>query len=183
MTDLDTLYARNREFASCFHYARPPGSLELSMVILTCVDARICPAQFLQLDAGEAFVLRKPGGRVTADVERDVAILAALGRDGSRQDGPPFELVIVHHTDCGMERLADPERRRDLCRRSGLEERRLLNLAIADHEQSLRSDIARLRHSKVVPGDLVVSGHIYDVETGALRQVVAPAALHADPVG
>jgi carbonic anhydrase len=177
MTDLDNLYARNRAFASCFPYAEHPGNLDLSMVILTCVDARICPAQFLQLDAGEAFVLRKPGGRVTSDVERDVAILAALATDARRDGGPPFELVIVHHTDCGMEGLADDGRRRELCRRTGLEEHRLLDLAIDDHEDSLRADIAKLGRSAVVPEDLVVSGHIYDVETGALRQVVAPAPL------
>ena len=56
-------------------------------------------------------------------------------------------------------------------------DRRLLDLAIDDHEDSLRADIAKLGRSAIVPADLVVSGHIYDVETGALRQVVAPAAL------
>jgi carbonic anhydrase len=183
MTDLETLYARNREFASCFHYSESPGALDLSMVILTCVDARICPAQFMQLDAGEAFVIRKPGGRVTQDVERDVAILAALSARRSRRDAPPFELVIIHHTDCGMEGLADPARRRELARRSGVPEEQLLTLAIADHEASLRADIDKLRDSGVVPPELVVSGHIYDVESGALRQSVAPAPLGSAPPG
>jgi carbonic anhydrase len=177
MTDLESLYARNREFASRFHYSEQPGDLDLSMVILTCVDPRICPAQFMQLDPGEAFVIRKPGGRVTADVERDVAILAALAKDRPRKDASPFELVIVHHTDCGMEGLADAGRRRELCARSGLEEQQLLTLAIADHRESLREDIGKLRESPVVPDELIVSGHIYDIETGALTQTIAPAPL------
>ena len=171
MTDLETLYARNREFASCFHYREQPGGLDLSTVILTCVDPRICPAQFMKLDPGEAFVIRNPGGRVTPDVERNVTILAALAKDGPGKDASPFELIIVHHTDCGMEALADGERRRELCARSGLDEQQLMNLAIADHRESLRADIARLRESPLVPAELIVSGHIYDIETGALTQL------------
>ena len=180
MTELESLYSRNREFASSFRDSRAPSRRGMSMVILTCVDARICPAHFFQLDEGEAFVIRKPGARVTVDVERDVAILAALASEGSQSDAPAVELVIVHHTDCAMESLAGEARRRELCARTGLDEHQLLALAIDDHAESLRADIARLRGSRVVPGAVVVSGHMYDVRTGALTQVVAPAALRAE---
>ena len=179
MTDLDALYARNRGFASCFHYSKVPSERELSMVIVTCVDPRVFPGQFMRLEQGEAFVIRKPGGRVTADVKRDVAVLAALAREKSGGEGPPFELVIIQHTDCAMSSLADPEHRRQLAEATGLPDGQLERLAISDHAEAIREDIRRLRMSGIVPGDLVVSGHVYEIETGALKPIVGRVPLHA----
>jgi carbonic anhydrase len=183
MTDLETLYARNRQFASGFRSSAEPGSTGPSIVLVTCVDPRICPEHYLQLAPGEAFVIRKPGGRVTADVERDLAVLAALTKERSGEQAALFELVIVQHTDCAMEALADPARRQLLCGRTGLGEDHLMDLAISDHAESIRADVERLRRSAAVPGELVVSGHIYDIDTGALSQLVAPAPLAAPGPG
>ena len=181
MADLKTLYARNREFASRFQRSDDAGRGDLSTVILTCVDARVFPGRFLGLDSGEAFVIRKPGARVSAEVERDVAVLATLAKDSVGEAAAPFELVIIHHTDCAMEGLANPDRRRELSARTGLDESQLLGLAIANHDESLREDIAKLRQSPIVPKELVVSGHIYDIETGALTQAVPPSPLAESP--
>lgn len=177
MTDLNSLYARNRGFASCFHYAQVPSERELSMVIVTCVDPRVFPDQFMRLEQGEAFVVRKPGGRVTPDVKRDVAVLAALAREKTGGKGAPFELVIIQHTDCAMSLLADDAHRRALAESTGLPDGQLERLAIRDHAEAIREDIRRLRESGIVPGDLIVSGHLYEIETGELKQIVERVPL------
>ena len=110
MTELATLYDRNSEFARAFAFADLPIRPKLSTVVLTCLDARVDPAHFLGLEPGEILVLRNAGGRVTQDVERDVTFLWTLA---AQMDGgtPDLSLAIIHHTDCGVERLASTEAR------------------------------------------------------------------------
>ena len=86
----------------------------------------------------------------------------------------PFELVIIHHTQCGAERFADPDFQTVLKEQVGVD---VSSVAITDHEQSLREDVERLRSAPEVPGHIVVSGFIYDVRHGCVREVIAPAAL------
>ncbi len=177
MSDLKELLDRNHGFATSFALGDLPIHPRMSITVLTCLDARVDPAHFLGLDLGDALVLRNAGGRVSSDVERDLALLwflAILFAEG----GPPhLELAIVHHTDCGVERLANPDVRRAAHRDVGLADSLLELMAIDNHEASLRDDIERLRQSPTVPDGIVVSGHIYDVKNGKLRQVVAPAPL------
>ena len=90
---------------------------------------------------------------------------------------PGLSLAIVHHTGCGWERVADPDARSAFGAASELPEAFLEGRAITDHEQSVRADIERLRASAIVPDQLVVSGHVYEVDSGRLRQVAAPAPL------
>ena len=182
MSDLQTLLERNRQFAAVHDGESLGIRPRLSTVVLTCLDARVDPAHFLGLELGDALVLRNAGGRVTADVERDLAIVWALVSQMAGGGPPPIELAIVHHTDCGMERFADPERRKLLSRGSGVDEGERKALAISDHETSLVNDIERLRRSKLVPGALVVSGHLYDVKTGTMRQVVGPTTVRTEEV-
>ena len=177
MSDLNELLDRNHSFAASFALGHLLIHPRMSITVLTCLDARMDPAYFLGLELGDALVLRNAGGRVSPDVERDLALLwffAILFAEGGT---PHLELAIVHHTDCGVERLANPDVRRAVHREVGLAESLLEQMAISDHEASLRDDIERLRQSPIVPDGLVVSGHIYDVKNGKLRQVFAPAPL------
>ena len=103
--------------------------------------------------------------------------LAALSFIVAQMDGSepgPFELVLMQHTQCGAERFADPNVQKALMEKSGID---VSCVAIADHEASLREDVERLRNAPEVPGYIVVSGFIYDVQHGHIRQVIAPAAL------
>ncbi len=86
----------------------------------------------------------------------------------------------MHHTDCGLERIAAPGPRKTLSQNTGLEPGLLETLAISDHEVSLMDDIERLRASDLVPPELVVSAHLYDVKTGRVSQVVPPAPLNKE---
>ncbi len=93
---------------------------------------------------------------------------------------PRLSLAIVHHTDCGLERIAAPGPRQALVENTGLEPGVLEMLAISDHESSLIDDIERLRASDIVPPELVVSAHLYDVRSGRVSQVSSPAPLHKE---
>ena len=108
MSDIQTLYERNRRFAERFPHASLDIKPKMTIVILSCMDARIDPAHFLGLEPGEAIVLRNAGGRITEEIERDLAILWTMMEQVA--DAPPrLSLAIIHHGDCGLERLADPQ--------------------------------------------------------------------------
>ena len=177
MSDLKILSDRNRQFADDFEHGDLAILPRLSTAVLTCLDARSDPAHFLGLELGDAVVLRNTGGRVTADVERDLAILWFLASRLAGSRGPELELAIVQHTDCAMERFSDPHVQRGASQAIGVEESDIEMMAIADHETSLHGDIERLRRSDLVPGGLIVSGHLYDLNNGQLRQIVDSAPL------
>jgi len=177
MADLQNLIERNRQFAAQYE-----GNLSIiprfSTMVLTCVDARIDPAHFLGLGLGDALVFRNAGARVTNDVELELGILWTLV---SRLSGeaPALALAIIQHTDCGYERLANPELQQALSRNLGLDKAVFGALANADHPETIRKDIERLHRSPLVPNELVVSGHLYNVTDGSLQEVVTPAPLQS----
>ncbi len=178
MSDLQTLLERNQQFASEYE-----GGLTIlpkfSTFILTCVDARVDTAHFLGLESGDALVFRNAGGRVTDDLELDLGILWMLGSRLSGENSRGFSLAIVQHTDCGLERLANPEFAAALSKRLGVKQAQIDGLANTEHAQRIREDIERLRKSPLVPNEMVVSGHIYSVEDGTIEEAVAPAALES----
>lgn len=177
MSDLQTLLERNDRFNADYE-----GGLNISprfsTFILTCADSRIDPAHFLGLELGDALVFRNAGGRVTDDTELELGILwtmAAKMAAGGNFRG--ISLALVQHTDCGFERLANPELAAALSNRLGVERAHIDCLANHDHAQRIREDIERLRKSSLVPKGLIVSGHIYHVEDGTIEEVVPPAPL------
>lgn len=159
---LDTLLARNATYAREEHRARPIAP-DTTTIVVSCSDSRTDPSNYLGVADGEAVVIRNAGGRVTADVEREIGLLVAMMR--TLDAGDP-QIVLVHHTDCGAQRLADAGVREVLASASGLDADELAGRAITDHAESLRADIERLRTSTVVPDGLVVTGLVYDTESG-----------------
>lgn len=174
MSNTMTLLDRNRRFASEFAGTEMPILPKLRTVILACVDARVDPAHILGLELGDAVVIRNNGGRVTSAVVEEIATLAFMvaKMEGDKPGG--FELILMQHTQCGAERFADPNFQGALKQKLGID---VSSVAIADHEQSLRKDVERLRKAPEVPGYIIVSGLIYDVQSGRVREVIAPAAL------
>ena len=176
MSDLQTLLERNQQFAA--EYKGGLNSLpKFSTFILTCADARVDPAHVLGLELGDALVFRTGGGRVTDDIELELGILWTMAARRSGENFPRFSLALIQHTDCGFERLANPEMAADVSNQLGLEQAQIEGLANADHAQRIHEDIECLRKSPLVPKELVVSGYIYRVEDGTLEEVVAPAPL------
>jgi carbonic anhydrase len=183
VTNLEALLDRNRAFAAgnpSRNAPRLPFLPRRSLYIVTCVDSRTDPTDFLGIEYGEALVARTVGGRVTPGVIRDVAYMAYLVETRA-PEGPYFEAAIIHHTDCGSSLLADEELRHAFGRRSGYDEQSLADLPVADPLRTVRLDVDRLLAAPQVSPRITVSGHVYDVGTGLVATVVEPA--HPSSVG
>jgi len=174
MADVHTLIDRNLEFANSFNQGDLTLLPRLSMLVLTCLDARVDPAHLFGLALGDAVVMRNIGGRVTDDVIEQIAILRGLAVVAG---GVAFEVAVVHHTDCGASRFANPEVRQKLGEAAGTGEVAIKRLAITDPQISVAEDLDRLRAAPILPDDLVVAGYVYDVTDGHVREAVAPASL------
>ena len=174
MSNTATLLDRNRLFASNFIAADLPIIPKLRTVIITCGDSRVDPTHVLGLELGDAVVIRNNGGRITQTVVEELAAMSFMVAKMDGAEPGPFEVVIIQHTQCGAERFADPDFQKVLKEHVGVD---VSSTAISDHEQSLRDDIERLRGAPELPGYIIVSGFIYDVQDGSVREVIAPATL------
>ena len=177
-TDLKALLDRNRNFAGQFVAGDLPIRPRMSTIILTCVDSRVDPAHLFGLEIGDAVVMRNAGGRITPSVIGDLAVLGVLAANMPGPSAMQPELVVIHHTDCGMSRLANPAIQQQVAKRLGLSVDEVEAMAITDPSATVQDDVNRLRATHGVPDQLVVSGFVYDVRNGTLSDVVPPAPLH-----
>jgi carbonic anhydrase len=162
MTVTDELLKNNAEFARDFRKGdlpMPPGK---GLAVVACMDARLNVYALLGLEEGQAHVIRNAGGVVTDDVIRSLAISQHLL--GTR------EIILAHHTDCGMLTFTDDEVKADLEAATGLRPHFALE-AFGDLERDIRQSIARIKHSPFVTHKDSIRGFIYDVHTGALQEV------------
>lgn len=160
---LDSLIARNSTYA-LGHTARPPLPT-LNTIIVSCTDSRVDPAHILGIEPGEAVVLRNSGGRVTEAIEQDIGLLIAMASKAMGMPAKP-NIVLIHHTQCGAEMLADPAVVDALSGASGIASEALMGLAIANHHTSLEEDVGRLAASRLVPTGVTVSALLYDQMSG-----------------
>jgi carbonic anhydrase len=168
------LLGQNEQFARAFTPV-PLGLPAAQMIVITCLDHRVDPAITLGLKLGDAPVLRNAGGRVTEPVIEEIAYLAFLGRRlaGGPMDGDQsVEVAVIHHTQCGTGFLADPGFRREASEATGVDEAALEASAVADPHVTVSADVERLLASPLLPPQMSVSGHVYDVETGRVTTVV-----------
>lgn len=174
MSNLITLINRNKEFTNNFNKADLSPIPKLRSVVLTCADARVDPAHILNLDLGESLVMRNTGGRVTQEVIEEIASIAFMVSQMDGDELGSFEILIMHHTNCGAERFADPNLQKSLKEKLDID---VSALAITSHKESLRKDIEILKKSPKIPGYIVVSGCIYDVKDGSIKEVFKSAPL------
>jgi carbonic anhydrase len=161
------LVQRNATFAASGAFKGLPFPTNPALRVIGCVDSRVDPSDVLGLKLGEAVVMRNVGGRVTPEALRSWALLGRLGAGQSPSGG---HLAILHHTDCGIRRLASyPEQ---LAAFFEIPVADLGSKAVEDPYASVRIDVDIARHR--LPPDLLVSGLVYDVDTG-LIEVVVPA--------
>ena len=160
MSELLALYERNKQSAEHFTSGALGIKPKLNTIILTCLDARVDPAHFFGLQPGEALVMRNGGCRVTGSVERDLAYVWTLISITAGVDVPPLSLALIHHVDCGLERIANLQARKAVSARSGLTLPFLDEIAISSHEDAIKYDLERLKRSDVVSNHLTVSGHM-----------------------
>lgn len=134
----------------------------LRVAVVACMDARLNPREVLGLAHGEAHVIRNAGGIVTDDVIRSLTISQRLL--GTR------EIMLLHHTDCGMQKFTDDDLADTIEKETGTRPPFAMG-AFTDLEDSVRDSIARLRASPFLTNVDAIRGFVYDVETGRVREV------------
>jgi carbonic anhydrase len=168
------LLEHNEQFARTYT-AAPLGLPVAQVIVITCLDHRVDPAITLGLTLGDAPVLRNAGGRVTQPIIEEVAYLAFLGQrisGGRLTDDNPFEVAVIHHTQCGTSFLTDPGFGHEAAEATGVDEATLEASAVDDPHATVRADVERLRTSPLLPPRMNVSGHVYAIETGRVTTVV-----------
>jgi carbonic anhydrase len=162
MTETDTLLDNNEAYAASFDKGDLPAPPARKVAVLACMDARLDPARVLGLEEGDAHVIRNAGGVVTDDALRSLAI--------SQHELGTQEIVLLHHTKCGMQTITDDEFAEKLESETGSRPGWRAQ-AFSDLEQDLRESIAAIKASPFVPRTDNVRGFVYEVETGRLREV------------
>jgi carbonic anhydrase len=162
MTQTDQLLENAAEYAAGFDKGDLPLPPARKVAVLACMDARLDPARVLGLEEGDAHVIRNAGGVVDEDAIRSLAISQnLLGTE---------EIVLVHHTDCGMLTFTDDELAEKLEGETG-ERPEWHAHAFSDLEGDVREGVEAIRSSPFVPRTDNVRGFVYEVETGNLREV------------
>jgi carbonic anhydrase len=137
----------------------PPGK---RIAVVACMDARLNPYGLLGLNEGDAHVIRNAGGVITDDEIRSLSISQRLlGTE---------EIILIHHTDCGMLTFSDDEFRRQVQADTGIKPEWAAE-AFDDLEEDVRQSIARIRNSPFIPRKDSVRGFVYDVRSGKLAEV------------
>ncbi len=162
MTVIDELLANNRAYAEGFDKGDLPLPPGRRVAIVACMDARLDVGRALGLEEGDAHVIRNAGGVVTDDEIRSLAISQRLlGTE---------EVMVIHHTDCGMLTFDGEDFRRQLEQETGVKPGWAVE-TFADLDEDVRQSVARIRASPFVPHKDRIRGFVYEVETGRLREV------------
>jgi carbonic anhydrase len=161
MTVTDDLLANNAQYAASFSGPLPMPPAK-GVAVLACMDARLDVYRLLGLHEGEAHVIRNAGGVVTDDAIRSLTI--------SQRLLGTTEIVLVHHTDCGMLTFTDDAFKADIHSDTGIKPHWSAE-AFSDLETDLRQSIARIKTSPFVPNKDSVRGFVFDVATGKLTEV------------
>jgi carbonic anhydrase len=162
MSVTDELIRNNEGYASGFSkgdLAVPPAK---KTIVLTCMDARLLPSRFLGLEEGDAHVIRNAGGRAQDALRSIVVSQLLLGTN---------EILVIHHTDCGMLTFKNEELHAKLKEELGVDASDTDFLPFPDLEQSVRDDVKLLEDSPLVPDGTSVRGFVYDVKSGRVTEV------------
>jgi carbonic anhydrase len=162
MSATDELLRNNEAFARGFGDGDLPAAPAKKVAVIACMDARVNPYPILGLELGDAHVIRNAGGVVTDDEIRSLAI--------SQRKLGTEEVVLIHHTECGLLGLDDEDFRRELREETG-EDPSWHSGAFSDLEQDVRDSMERIRRSPFIPRKDSIRGFVYDVRSGALKEV------------
>ena len=162
MSITDELLKNNEAYAASFDKGDLPLPPAKKVAVLACMDARLNPYGALGLEEGDAHVIRNAGGVVTDDEIRSLAISQRLlGTE---------EIILIHHTDCGMLTFTDDDFKQSIQDDTGIKPEWAAE-AFPDLDEDVRQSIARIKASPFIPKKDSVRGFVYEVETGKLREV------------
>lgn len=164
MSLVEHIRERNARYAEGFDRSRLALPPRQRWAILACMDARLTVEDVAGLDTGDAHIIRNAGGLVTEDAIRSFVI--------SSQLLGTTEFAIIEHTGCGMLTFEDEPTRRLIAERTGADTTDLRLLPFPDLEENLREQVRRLAACALLPADIPVTGFLYDIGTGRLREVV-----------
>jgi carbonic anhydrase len=163
MTVIDELLENAGAYAETFDKGGLPLPPARRIAIVACMDARLDPYALLGLHEGDAHVIRNAGGVITDDEIRSLAISQRLlGTE---------EIMLIHHTDCGMLTFKDDDLRRQIQDETGVKPEWAAE-AFDDLDEDVRQSVARIKASPFIPRKDKIRGFVYEVETGRLREVV-----------
>jgi carbonic anhydrase len=162
VSTIDELLTNANSYSESFSRGDLPLPPAKHVAIVACVDARLNPYGLLGLHEGDAHVIRNAGGVITDDEIRSLAISQRLlGTE---------EIMLIHHTDCGMLTFSDDDFRRQVQKDTGVKPEWAAE-AFDDLEEDVRQSIARIKASPFIPKKDAVRGFVYEVESGELREV------------
>jgi carbonic anhydrase len=162
MSVTDEFLANNERYAASFDQGDLPLAPDKKVAVVACMDARLNPYAILGLQEGDAHVIRNAGGVVTDDEIRSLAISQRLlGTE---------EIILIHHTDCGMLTFRDDEFKAQVQSDTGIKPEWAVE-AFTDLDDDVRQSIARIKANPFIPHKDSVRGFVYEVETGRLREV------------
>jgi carbonic anhydrase len=168
MSVTDELVRNNQDYSRSFK----KGDLQLPpakhVAVLACMDARLDVHKILGLQEGDAHVIRNAGGVATDDAIRSLAI--------SQRLLGTTEIILIHHTDCGMLTFKDDDVKRQIEKETGIRPAFALE-AFSDLDEDVVQSINRIKASPFVPHRSQIRGFVYDVKTGRLNEVGVPAAV------
>ena len=162
MSATDDLLRNNETYAAQFDKGDLPLPPAKGVAVVACMDARLNVYGMLGLEEGDAHVIRNAGGVITDDEIRSLAISQRLL--GTQ------EIILIHHTDCGMLTFADDDLKAQIQEDVGIKPHFSME-AFADLEEDVRQSVARIKASPFIPTKDSVRGFVYDVETGKLNEV------------
>jgi carbonic anhydrase len=162
MSITDELLQNNEAYAQSFEKGDLPLPPARGVAVVACMDARLDVHKILGLGEGDAHVIRNAGGVITDDEIRSLAISQRLL--GTQ------EIILIHHTDCGMLTFSDDELRQQIQEDVGIKPHFSME-SFSDLEEDVRQSIARIQHSPFIPHKDTIRGFIYEVESGRLREV------------
>lgn len=182
MNTFDTFLKRNQVFGASQAAARelmPQALPNVKALIIGCADMRVDPAHVLGIKPGEAVVMRNIGGRVTPGLLQQLGLLGRIGpaAEGVPGDGGEFHLIVMQHTDCGITYIANETLA--LSQYFQISETELKNKRVSDPRAAVTADVALLRTIPGLPENWLISGLVYDINTGLVDIVVPPSALRA----
>ncbi len=162
MSVTDNLLRNAEKYAAGFTEGDLPLPPAKKIAIVACMDARLMPSRLLGLEEGDAHVIRNAGGVITDDEIRSLAISQRLlGTE---------EIVLIHHTNCGMLTFTDDEFKASIQDETGIKPEWAPE-AFPDPDEDVRQSVARIKASPFIPRKDEVRGFVYEVETGRLREV------------
>ena len=162
MSVTDELLQNADRYAASFDRGDLPLPPAKHVAVLACMDARLNPYGLLGLAEGDAHVIRNAGGVVTDDEIRSLSISQRLL--GTK------EIILIHHTDCGMLTFTDDDFRRQVQQDTGIKPEWAAE-SFDDLEEDVRQSIARIKSSPFIPNKDNIRGFVYDVKTGRLDEV------------